>query len=94
MAKPKITRLGDPANPYTKKKVTAEEARRSAAAQPKAKPKPVERKKPSVLGTLKAAAADVRERAGSAAKKASRGYDERQTSRVDSQVDPKSKKRK
>lgn len=41
MAKPKITRLGDPANPYTKRKVTAEQARASAKALGvKAKPKP------------------------------------------------------
>ena len=38
--KPKITKLGDPANPYTKKKVTAAQARASARATGNDKPKP------------------------------------------------------
>lgn len=94
MAKPKITRLGDPANPYTKKPVSAAQAKASAAAQPKPKAKPVERKKPSVLGTLKAAASDMREKASGSVKKAAQGYDERQGRRIDSAVDRASKKRK
>lgn len=67
MAKPKITRLGDPANPYTKKKVTAEEARRSAKAvgaraPRKKKDPPATKRKPSeptgILGRARKDALD------------------------------------
>lgn len=39
MAKSKITKLGDPSNPYTKKKVSAEQARASARATGNDKPR-------------------------------------------------------
>lgn len=38
--KPKITKMGNPDNPYTKKKVSAAEARASAKATGNNKPKP------------------------------------------------------
>lgn len=87
MAKPRITRLGDPNNPYTKKKVTAAEARASARAQPKPTPKPVERKKLGVVDTIRAAAADMRERAAGVAKRENQAYQQRQNARLDSQID-------
>lgn len=94
MAKPRITRLGDPNNPYTKKKVTAEEARKSAAAQPKPKAAPVERKKPGVVDTIKAAAADMRERASGIAKRENKAYQQRQNARRDAIIDEASGKKK
>lgn len=51
MAKPRITRLGDPANPYTKKKVTPEQARRSAADSARTTPKRAPASKPKSRGS-------------------------------------------
>ena len=79
MAK-KITRLGDPSNPYTKKKVSADEAaqsrKMSEMTTPK-KPKPAAKKstapKPSLLDRAKASGKktiqDLNDRYGGGARK-------------------------
>ena len=86
--KPKITRLGDPNNPYTKKKVTAEQAAASRAAQPKAIPAPAPaRKKPSAGQVARGAYDSLVGKGKSVLKNANAEYNERQRQRIDKAVD-------
>lgn len=89
MAKPRITRLGDPNNPYTKKPVSAEEARRSREQAERSKPKAKEpeRRKPSVMDTVRAAVDDVREKPGKVAREANEEFNRRNKRRIDRAVD-------